>query len=59
MEKRRISAGEIVREIRAGTSDWALMQKYKLSVKGLESLYLELMAGKVINGNVEPGLFIF
>lgn len=41
-EKRTIRARDIVHDIRAGMSDHELMSKYKLSVKGLESIFKKL-----------------
>jgi hypothetical protein len=42
MGKRTIRAKDIVNDIRAGMSDHELMGKYKLSVKGLESIFRKL-----------------
>lgn len=39
----RINAQEAARDIRSGTDDFALMQKYQLSTKGLQSLFKKLM----------------
>ncbi|MFH1112378.1 MAG: hypothetical protein V1792_00520 [Pseudomonadota bacterium] len=39
---RRISAGEVLRDIEDGYSHEALMEKYKLSEKGLQSLFRKL-----------------
>lgn len=41
-EKRTIRAKDMVNDIRAGMSDHQLMGKYKLSVKGLESIFKKL-----------------
>lgn len=41
-EKRTIKAKDIVNDIRAGMSDHELMDKYRLSVKGLESIFKKL-----------------
>jgi hypothetical protein len=48
MEKRKITAREVIQDIRAGKSDQALMQKYSLSARGLQSLFDKLVrAGAV------------
>ncbi len=45
---RQLTAGELVREIRAGVSDFELMEKYGLSSRGLEKAFRALMdAGAV------------
>ena len=41
-EKRTIRAKDIVNDMRAGMSDQELMGKYRLSVKGLESIFKKL-----------------
>ncbi|MFH1115791.1 MAG: hypothetical protein V1792_17925 [Pseudomonadota bacterium] len=41
-EKRIIKAKDIVNDIRAGLSDHELMGKYKLSIRGLESIFKKL-----------------
>jgi len=41
-EKRTIRAKDIVNDIRAGMSDHELMGKYRLSVKGLQSIFRKL-----------------
>jgi hypothetical protein len=40
--KRTIKAKDIVNDIRAGMNDHQLMQKYRLSVKGLQSIFAKL-----------------
>jgi hypothetical protein len=42
-EKPKIAVGGVLREIRSGTDDSALMQKYHLSAKGLQSLFQKLV----------------
>lgn len=42
MGQREISAKEVLKDIRAGLTDAGIMQKYKLSSKGLESLYRKM-----------------
>jgi hypothetical protein len=48
MNKTIISAKEALADIRAGMNDTALMKKYKLSVKGLQSLFKELGQAGII-----------
>lgn len=43
MPARQINAREILRDVREGLDDSAIMQKYKLSPKGLHSVYNELV----------------
>jgi len=42
MDKKTINAKEILADIKAGMNDAALMEKYGLSEKGLQSLYKKL-----------------
>jgi len=46
--KPRIKAGDAVRDIRSGMTDSRLMEKYGLSAKGLQSLFLKLLEAKAI-----------
>ncbi len=46
--KPRIKAGDAVRDIRSGMTDSQLMEKYGLSAKGLQSLFLKLLEAKAI-----------
>jgi PAS domain S-box-containing protein len=46
--KRTIKAGLLVKDIRAGMTDSELMEKYKLSVKGLQSLFQESLYSGVL-----------
>jgi hypothetical protein len=48
MEKKKITAREVVHELRNGTSDKALMEKYSLSAQGLQSLFGKLVTAGVI-----------
>ncbi len=43
MEKRRITAREILADVRTGVGDPALMEKYKLSAQGLQSVFNKLL----------------
>jgi uncharacterized protein (DUF433 family) len=43
MPERQISAKEILRDVREGLDDTAIMRKYKLSPKGLHNVYNELV----------------
>jgi hypothetical protein len=45
---RQLTAGELVQEIRAGVSDFDLMEKYGLSSKGLEKAFRTLIAAGAI-----------
>jgi hypothetical protein len=54
MEKRKLKPKEIVRDIRAGTDDATLMQRYALSAQGLQSVFSKLVqAGMVTQGEVD------
>ncbi len=48
-EKRLVKIRDVVRDIRAGTGDWALMRKYGLSEKGLKSLFKRLLDASMID----------
>ncbi len=48
MEKRTLNAKEVLDDIKAGLDDAALMGKYQLSEKGLESLFKKLVDGAVL-----------
>lgn len=43
MIKPKIDACEVIKDIRSGTSHFALMDKYRLSEKGLNSLFKKLL----------------
>ena len=47
-EKRTIKASDIVKDLREGLSDHELMEKYKLSIKGLESIFRKLEDSKTV-----------
>jgi uncharacterized protein (DUF433 family) len=46
--KPRIKARDAVRDIRSGMTDSGLMEKYGLSAKGLQSVFLKLLEAKAI-----------
>ena len=48
MEKRTLDAKEILDDIKAGMDSPALMEKYQLSKKGLQSLFKKLMDAGVL-----------
>jgi hypothetical protein len=45
----RINAQEAARDVRSGTDDFALMDKYRLSSRGLQSMFNKLIAGGLIS----------
>jgi PAS domain S-box-containing protein len=47
-KKRQVSAKEIARDIRSGSTDAMLMEKYKLTAKGLQSVFEKLVEAKVL-----------
>ena len=47
-DKAIVNAEDAVRSIRSGMTDEALMEKYELSQKGLESLFRKLIAAGAI-----------
>jgi hypothetical protein len=49
MAKREIRVGEALRDLRSGMNDTALMHKYKLTARGLQSLFTKLMAAGVVS----------
>lgn len=49
MNKRRITAREILSDVRKGLSDPALMEKYKLSAQGLQSVFQKLLKAGIIS----------
>lgn len=49
MAKQKVSAKEVVADIRSGVSDADLMAKYNLSTKGLESLFEKLIEKNVLS----------
>lgn len=48
MDKRKITAREVLRDIRSGLSDQDLMEKYTLSAQGLQSVFHKLVSAGVI-----------
>jgi hypothetical protein len=46
--KRKIRARDIVNDIRAGLNDGALMEKYRLTAKGIQRIFLKLLERNVI-----------
>jgi hypothetical protein len=54
MSKPKLSAKEVVQDIRAGMTDGELMAKYNLSAKGLQSVFQKLIdAGILISAELE------
>jgi hypothetical protein len=49
LPKRKISSRDIVNDIRTGMSDTELMQKYKLSSRGLQSIFSKLLEAKAVD----------
>jgi len=49
MEKRKIKADQVLKDIRSGMSDGELMGTYHLSPKGLQSLFNKLVQGGFID----------
>jgi hypothetical protein len=54
MPGRAIRAKEVLEDIKAGMSDSALMEKYRLSSTGLEDLYRQLAAASLLTGIRPP-----
>lgn len=48
MEKRKITAREVLEDIRLGKSDSTLMQEYSLSAQGLQSVFRKLLRARLI-----------
>ncbi|AFM27890.1 ATP synthase subunit I [Desulfomonile tiedjei] len=48
MEKRKITAREVLADIRVGKNDSSLMQKYSLSAQGLQSVFQKLLRAGLI-----------
>ncbi len=46
--ERTINAGHIVRDIRDGMTDSELMEKYRLSARGLQSLFRQVLEAKIL-----------
>jgi hypothetical protein len=49
MEKRRIKAKDVAADVRAGTGDSLLMEKYSLTPKQFEKVLKQLLAGDFID----------
>jgi DNA-directed RNA polymerase subunit RPC12/RpoP len=49
--KRKINAHDVMADIRAGVGDFALMEKYGLSAKGLQSLFTKLVDAGLIDSS--------
>jgi len=49
MDKRKITAREVVKDIRAGADDQTLMKKYQLSAQGLQSVFGKLLKAGVVS----------
>ena len=47
-EERTIKAGQIVQDIRRGMTDSELMEKYRLSARGLQSLFRQVLEAKIL-----------
>ncbi|MFH1112606.1 MAG: hypothetical protein V1792_01670 [Pseudomonadota bacterium] len=55
MVKPKIDASEVLKDIRAGSSHFRLMNKYHLSARGLNSLFQKLLdAGVIKRGDLGP-----
>ena len=48
MEKRKITAREILKDVQAGMNDTALMKKYMLSAQGLQSVFNKMIEARII-----------
>ena len=46
--KRKVDAREAVRDFRAGVDDVSLMRKYRITARGLNSLFSKLVAAHLI-----------
>lgn len=49
MSKREIHAKEIMKDLKLGATDDELMDKYRLTTKGLKSLFTKLLKAKLIS----------
>jgi len=56
-QKRKISAKDIINDIRGGMTDSELMDKYRLSIKGLQSIFRKLEAVRAIKPSELYGRF--
>ena len=48
MEKRKVTARDILRDIRSGADDAALMKNYRLSAQGLQSVFNKMLKAGVV-----------
>ena len=48
MEKRKITAREVLKDVQAGMNDTALMKKYMLSAQGLQSVFNKMIEARII-----------
>lgn len=55
MSKPSINAKDVLRDLRSGMSHAGLMEKYKLTPKGLESLFNKLVAAGLVKASDVPG----
>lgn len=54
MTKREVNAEEAVKDILAGMDDFSLMQKYRITAKGLQSLFTKLVkAGLLTKSEID------
>lgn len=51
MEKRKITARDVLKDIRAGADDATLMKRYKLSAQGLQSVFNKMLKAGVVTQN--------
>ena len=53
--QKRIKAGDIVRDIRSGMTDAALMEKHELSVRGLQNLFTQIVTTGIMQADELSG----
>jgi signal transduction histidine kinase/CheY-like chemotaxis protein len=46
--QRKVKAAEVIRDIRNGMSDPGLMEKYRLSAKGLQNLFRQILDARIL-----------
>ncbi len=49
MEKRKITARDILKDIRAGVDDSVLMKRYSLSAQGLQSVFNKMVQARIVS----------
>jgi len=49
MAKRVLKANEVLKDLRSGLTDAAMMEKYQLSSKGLQSLFDKMVAAGLLS----------